>query len=778
MTKNSAEMVLIQRISNAFENWIKPITQFLIYLRVPVAIAFVSFLFFSQIDQTVEVYRAIALDILDRPSSTLLQASLSTAFVFLLSLSIWYAARLLEIWYQEYTREDLPAESPKSKLNAQDKAKLLYTWAPRFLGVIPLLSVALGLWTAHETLQNSSSKAPIIFLILWMFFVLILTVILLFILFARTWFVNRIKYLKSFGIGESNKNTGLFGQDFENFFVNLALFIFNLLSFPLLVAATSSRVSVGILAAFVLLVILNTLLISWNSDPQKRRKIIFLWVLSFILSAVFGLTLPATLIPGLIGSVSVVAIAFSIFVIIFSTINNWGQQTKIPGITLLIGLVIFSSLFNLNDNHRFRQFSRSEPQKLPTLDASFRQWLASRRDRDQFSGRPYPVYIIAAQGGGIYAAYHSATALAKLTEYFPGFPKHVFAISGVSGGSLGSAVYSGLVKEAGVGGQSLNDMASQLFSSDLLAPLLTMGLFPDMVQRVIPLPIYDWDRATGLEVAFEQAWDRLVLPNSQNPLRQSFYQFWHPEASAPALVLNTTVVETGDRKVISPFQIPLPSKQDIVLNEPSLDLKLSTAAVLSARFPYFTPVGWYQRSSDQSKLRLVDGGYFDNSGVPTALDIGRSLQQIEGYGKTFEIVYISLIDQHVNSDKTEIKSAGLNEILSPIRALFSARESRSRSAVELSTFTVNEGIDDPLQYKFRTLFLKKSEEGISLPLGWLISDRSRQLIDRQTPDPRDPAHPCRITDFRNSFENGNIGSDVINHNLCVAKSIGDDLKAL
>ena len=338
---------------------------------------------------------------------------------------------------------------------------------------------------------------------------------------------------------------------------------------------------------------------------------------------------------------------------------------------------------------------------------------------------------------------------------------------------MGASAFSSLVKVGGIRGEPLSTTATKLFSSDLLTPLLTMGLFPDLIQRFIFFPIYDWDRATGLEVAFEKAWDKLSLPNQDNPLRQSFYQHWQPQGIAPALVLNTTVVETGDRRVIGPFQIKLPNQEKIAIDEPDLDLKLSTAAGLSVRFPYLTPVGWYQRS-DSSKLRLADGGYFDNSGIPTALDIGRSLQGVEGYGKTFEIVYLSLMDGQFNERPTQLKSEGLNEVLSPVRALFNARESRSRSAVELSTFTVNYGIKDPLKYKFRTLFLKKSGDGVKLPLGWLISNRSRDFIDRQTPDPNDPATACDIEKFREGFEKGRVVMDD-NHNPCVIRSIGNDL---
>ena len=747
---------LTEIISNFFENQLKPIVQFLIYLRVPLTIAVASWYVFSQVDQTIEVYRVIAFD------NNVAQAVFSTVLVIWLSLGVWFAARLLEKCYEVRLPEFYKPEFD-----------WLYKNAPRLLGTIPLGSLAYGTWATQKTLQNlSEDPTPKIFLLVWMFSNIVLLGILSYLI------INRIELLKDSQflgpLASNKKGEGLFGQEFENIFVNIACFVFIVLSFPMLVAAKDAPLSVGLVAVFLLLVFFNVALFSWQNTRESRITVVRNCSISLLASLALGLIMPPTFLPDRLGSISVVAISLTILVVVFSTIYDWSLQNKIPGITILTVLIVVSSNFNFNDNHRFRQFSKPEKSVLPALESSFQQWLANRPDLDRFSNKPYPVYIAAAQGGGIYAAYHAATAFTKLTEYFPSFPQHIFAISSVSGGSLGASAFSSLVKFGGISGESLSQTASKLFSSDLLTPLLTMGLFPDLIQRFMFFPIYDWDRGTGLEVAFEKAWDKLSLPNQDNPLRQSFYQHWQPQGIAPALVLNTTVVETGDRLAISPFQINLPNKENIAIDEPDLDLKLSTAAGLSARFPYFTPVGWYQRSKDKSKLHLADGGYFDNSGIPTALDIGRSLQRLKGYGTTFEIVYLSLIDGQFNEPTTQLKSVGLNEVLSPVRALFSARKSRSRSAVELSTFTVNDGIDDPLKYKFRTLFLKKSGDGIKLPLGWLISDRSRKFIDRQTPDPNDPATACDIEKFRQGVANGRVRMND-NHNPCVIGSIGNDL---
>ena len=46
----------------------------------------------------------------------------------------------------------------------------------------------------------------------------------------------------------------------------------------------------------------------------------------------------------------------------------------------------------------------------------------------------------------MYAAYHPALSLARLTDQCPEFAHHLFGISSVSGGSLGAAVFAELLR--------------------------------------------------------------------------------------------------------------------------------------------------------------------------------------------------------------------------------------------------------------------------------------------------------------------------------------------
>ena len=104
---------------------------------------------------------------------------------------------------------------------------------------------------------------------------------------------------------------------------------------------------------------------------------------------------------------------------------------------------------NLNDNHKIALMRhKRDPDATIDVGRSFGQWFHSRADRDFYakSNEPYPVFIVAAAGGGAYAAHYTATFLARMQDSCANFAQHVFAISGVSGGSIGASLFAGLAK--------------------------------------------------------------------------------------------------------------------------------------------------------------------------------------------------------------------------------------------------------------------------------------------------------------------------------------------
>jgi hypothetical protein len=55
------------------------------------------------------------------------------------------------------------------------------------------------------------------------------------------------------------------------------------------------------------------------------------------------------------------------------------------------------------------------------------------------------------------------------------------------------------------------------------------------------------------------------------------------------------------------------------------DIRLSTAATMSARFPLISPHGSIRNAANQVVDRVVDGGYYENFGATTAFELATEL---------------------------------------------------------------------------------------------------------------------------------------------------------
>ncbi|MBB4375109.1 hypothetical protein GGD63_007953 [Bradyrhizobium sp. cir1] len=76
-----------------------------------------------------------------------------------------------------------------------------------------------------------------------------------------------------------------------------------------------------------------------------------------------------------------------------------------------------------------------------SVAAAFREWLLQqpRLEEAKRIGE-YPIFIVAAQGGGIYVANNATRFLARLQDLCPAFRQHLFAIN--DRGSVGSAIFA------------------------------------------------------------------------------------------------------------------------------------------------------------------------------------------------------------------------------------------------------------------------------------------------------------------------------------------------
>src|SRR6266850_2324328 len=129
--------------------------------------------------------------------------------------------------------------------------------------------------------------------------------------------------------------------------------------------------------------------------------------------------------------------------------------------------------------------------------------------------RPAPIVFVATAGGGIRAAYWTAVALGHLSDQLPKFPDRVFAISGVSGGSLGAVAMEALFASENPPPQGFKEAAKSLLQHDFLGPAILRMAFTEVVMPLSDVVGFT-DRGKALELGWSAAWRR-TFKGSVNP---------------------------------------------------------------------------------------------------------------------------------------------------------------------------------------------------------------------------------------------------------------------
>jgi hypothetical protein len=466
--------------------------------------------------------------------------------------------------------------------------------------------------------------------------------------------------------------------------------------------------------------------------------------LALILGLLF--TVAPVAVGRFLGTVPVLLLTAAIWVLFGTTLVYFSRRFRLPLLTILLVLLLVFSRFN--DDHAVRLAEGGDTRPAAgTLAGAFRGWY-------QASGGG-PVFLVTSEGGGIRAAYWTALVLAELEDRNPDFSRRLFALSGVSGGSVGGGVFAALVREgeearaAGSmpAGAWYRGKAEEILGHDFLSPVLAKMVAPDLAQRFLFFPMPFADRAWALEDGWAKAWEQ-EFPESER-LSRPFLELWEGEAGrrVPALLLNGTHVETGRRIVATnlPWQArELPDTYDLLRTLRS-DLPLKTAIHNSARFTYMSPAGTLRSPSGTLYGHVVDGGYFENSGAATLLSVLQTVaRECQDLGCR-DRIYVLYLRNNPSTDpdsprdpadpnRDSSPDLALNEVLSPVRALLDTRDARGTLAM-----TELRGAAENLTADSRAHFFelglcehsRGSRQKASLPLGWTLSETSRSAMADQ-----------------------------------------------
>ena len=392
-----------------------------------------------------------------------------------------------------------------------------------------------------------------------------------------------------------------------------------------------------------------------------RGLLRFCAVLAFIQLVLFAVVTWVRGFPLAIGSAAVLALGLAGWATAGSLLLFLTQATRFP--ILAASLIVALLCSGVMENHAMRLLGKPEPEFVQArvkpgsepIGEAFDQWRTLAKKPD--ASEP-PCLIVAAEGGGIRAALWPAIVLGTLQDLSlqrgagrPDFSSHVFAISGVSGGSVGAAVFGALCADGRERGK-MRERAAAICGKDHLAPAIGALLYPDFTQRFLPWSLFR-DRASAFERSWEDAWgDEKEF--GRNRLAEPFSRLWKNDGTRwqPALLLNATMVENGKRGLFSSLPILTgPGGQFIDAHDlhahlresgPGAgawqDVPLSTAAHASARFPLVSPPGRLP-----SGARVVDGGYFENSAATTALDLLNGItKQLDRTGAATRIIFLFL----------------------------------------------------------------------------------------------------------------------------------------
>jgi len=320
----------------------------------------------------------------------------------------------------------------------------------------------------------------------------------------------------------------------------------------------------------------------------------------------------------------------SLWVLVLAGVTFFWDRYRLPLLAILL-VYFWLAGFSIKADHYYRVWTR------PSLDRELTPGEIVGRAAQQHR----PVVVVAAAGGGIQSAAWTTSVLDQLGKRLKAdsggaydLPHSIRLISGVSGGSVGGMFYAECFNES----EPDFSHSFQAACSSALGPTIRGLLRQDLWRGLMPFLVTDIcnDRGRVLERQWCKSFDNKFKPNAK--LADATLSAWGADARSlkrPALIFNSTIVETGQRLAIStvPIRHGLIGETEFT-EQYCAEIAVSTAARLSATFPFVTPTGRPNMLNTStsacravssppcggSDQHLVDGGYYENSGLVGAIE--------------------------------------------------------------------------------------------------------------------------------------------------------------
>ena len=356
----------------------------------------------------------------------------------------------------------------------------------------------------------------------------------------------------------------------------------------------------------------------------------------------------------------------------------WSEAFRRPPVILPIVLlvVVVPTIVPLHIVPVITGATAPNPTNRKQLGELFATWVATCA-RGAAAGQPVRPVIVAVSGGASRAALWAARVLRDVETALPPKDKGgpaIFAVSSVSGGSLGAAAWASVLAGQRDGDHCRTrpdtvawgtnpaliraDAALSQLGQDVLSAPLAALLVDDMPRAVLGwVPaLFGYqargnDRGQVQERSFDRLWNDASreawkgessgpVPFKRGFLRLAYGSDRQPLAGMPLWLPNSTEAESGRRIIPTAFASDTPTQWPFretgdMLALLGADLPIAAAVLNSARFAYLSPTGELIPAETADRLtdarhgerpaNVIDGGYFDNSGMQTALELAEWL---------------------------------------------------------------------------------------------------------------------------------------------------------
>ncbi|MGB5636449.1 MAG: hypothetical protein WBM44_29345 [Waterburya sp.] len=393
--------------------------------------------------------------------------------------------------------------------------------------------------------------------------------------------------------------------------------------------------------------------------------------------------------------------------------------------------------------------------------------------------------VVTASGGGIQASGWTSQVLGGLQEELGiSFTQATGLISSVSGGSVGTMYFLDAFddtqgypvaqnkqnqKESCIDQDNLkfqNQALNNIFCNATEDWLDAVGwgiAYPDLLRLTgwfSPIVDFISDKYTDRGSALEQDWQMKM----RDPKNKTFLSDWRRKSlrgEIPIPVFNATLVEDGRRFLISPMKFITGTIIDLINDDddrkvldfptlyPDFDLNVTTAARLSATFPYVSPLPRNDKNISYNiaknekfygNYHIADGGYFDASGLFTAIELID--ERFDSFVndlkiKRFLFLQINAFPKSKLGEGSKGDKAWLMESIGPLTAAYAVRDStqisRNLKEIELLKKRVDnrkqdeQKINDKQKIEIES-FTIYFPEGYKQPLSWRLTKQQKENL--------------------------------------------------